>query len=228
MVSISILVECAAVVTAIVHGFGGRESLGVALSIGYAICAVGVWIGVDNFLMKRGVAPDQIWGWRDEQPSSEQREPWIRRYLVADDGAWRWLSLGLVGGALLGVLAHGYMLVVQLIPSVSETIRTRQHLLRSNPGLITAYAVAAIGFAPFAEEFLFRGMLYRTLDRHMGGWKPVGAAAAFFAIYHPALSWLPVAVVGAANCLLFKRSKRLAPAVLLHMAYNSVVLLLTL
>ena len=33
------------------------------------------------------------------------------------------------------------------------------------------------------------------------------------------------ALVGAANCLLFKRSKRLAPAILLHMAYNIMVTL---
>ena len=223
MVSISVLVECAALVTGIVYGFGGRDSLGAAQGIGYAICAVGVWIGVSHFLSKRGVAPDQIWGWRDEEPQPERQEPWIRRYLAADVAAWRWLLLGLVGGILLGVLAHGYLLAIQLIPSVGESIRASQHQLRSNPDLFAAQAVMAIGFAPFAEEFLFRGMLYRTLDRHMGGWKAVGAAAAFFAIYHPALSWLPVAALGVANCLLFKRSKRLVPAVLLHMAYNSVV-----
>lgn len=97
--------------------------------------------------------------------------------------------------------------------------------MRSIPGLAVSYAVIAIGFAPFAEEYLFRGLVYRTLDRHWGGRKTVGAAAAFFAIYHPALSWLPVAALGAANCLLFKRSKRLAPAVILHMAYNAVVVL---
>jgi membrane protease YdiL (CAAX protease family) len=50
-------------------------------------------------------------------------------------------------------------------------------------------------------------------------------AAAFFAIYHPPLAWIPVALVGATNCLLFKRSKRLAPAILLHMVYNLSVLL---
>jgi len=32
-------------------------------------------------------------------------------------------------------------------------------------------------------------------------------------------------LLGAANCLLFKRSKRLAPAVLLHMTYNAGVIL---
>ena len=78
--------------------------------------------------------------------------------------------------------------------------------------------------APLAEEFLFRGLLYRALDREWGGWKAVVGAAAFFAIYHPALSWAPVAVLGAANCVLFRRSGSLAPCVVLHMTYNAIVL----
>ena len=49
-------------------------------------------------------------------------------------------------------------------------------------------------------------------------------SAAFFAVYHPPLSWLPVALLGAANALLFKKTGRLAPAVVLHMVYNAVVL----
>jgi membrane protease YdiL (CAAX protease family) len=49
-------------------------------------------------------------------------------------------------------------------------------------------------------------------------------SAAFFASYHPVLSWLPVFCLGALNAVLFKRSGRLVPAVLLHMTYNAVVL----
>jgi membrane protease YdiL (CAAX protease family) len=53
----------------------------------------------------------------------------------------------------------------------------------------------------------------------------VVGSAAFFAIYHGPLSWLPVALLGIANALLFKKTGRLAPAVLLHMVYNAVVVL---
>ena len=45
-----------------------------------------------------------------------------------------------------------------------------------------------------------------------------------FASYHPPLAWLPVAMLGATNAWLFKKSGRLAPAVILHMVYNAVVL----
>ena len=79
--------------------------------------------------------------------------------------------------------------------------------------------------APIVEEFLFRGLLYRALDLEWGGSRAVLGAAAFFAVYHPALSWAPVGLLGAMNATIFKRTGRLAPAVLAHAAYNLVVLL---
>jgi membrane protease YdiL (CAAX protease family) len=84
--------------------------------------------------------------------------------------------------------------------------------------------VMAVVFAPFAEEYLFRGLLFRALDREWGGWRAVMGSAAFFAIYHQPLSWLPVGLLGITNALIFKKTGRLAPAVILHMVYNAVVL----
>jgi membrane protease YdiL (CAAX protease family) len=81
----------------------------------------------------------------------------------------------------------------------------------------------AIVFAPFAEEFLFRGLLFRALDRG-GGWRAIIGSAAFFAIYHPPLAWLPVFLVGVATAFVFKKTGRLAAAVVVHMVYNAVVL----
>jgi membrane protease YdiL (CAAX protease family) len=46
--------------------------------------------------------------------------------------------------------------------------------------------------APFTEEYLFRGLLFRALDREWGGWRAVVGSAAFFAIYHrhsPGFPW---------------------------------------
>jgi membrane protease YdiL (CAAX protease family) len=54
--------------------------------------------------------------------------------------------------------------------------------------------------------------------------RAVIASAAFFAIYHPPLAWPPVFLLGAANCLLFKKTGSLIPCVALHMIYNCVVL----
>jgi membrane protease YdiL (CAAX protease family) len=103
-------------------------------------------------------------------------------------------------------------------------IRQSHEEMAKIPYLRISYAFAAVFIAPFAEEFLFRGLLFKALDREWGGWRAVLGAAAFFAVYHPVISWLPVAMLGAANALIFKKSGRLAPAVVLHMVYNAVVL----
>jgi membrane protease YdiL (CAAX protease family) len=223
MIAISILIECASILMALIFAVGGQDSLALAQGIGYAVCAVGVSIAVSNFLLERGVSPARIWCWREEEPGD--KEPWIRRYVAADRDDVRWLFYGIGGGVILALFAQLYVSVIALVPSIAELIRASELQMQSIPGMAIAYAVVAIAFAPFAEEYLFRGLVFKTLDRHWGGWKAVVGAAAFFAIYHPPLAWLPVFAVGAVNCLLFKRSKRLAPAILLHMAYNTVITL---
>lgn len=225
MVAISIMVECAAIITAILLGFGGKEVLGAAQTIGYAVCAVGVSIGMSNFLSERGVDPVQIWCWRDAPSDEQPEESLIHRFVAANWQDVRWLAYGVGGGVLLGVAAHFYLEAIALVPAIGDTIQASRDQFAKIPELTFWYAVMAIGFAPFAEEYLFRGLLFRTLDRRWGGLKAVIGAAAFFAIYHPPTAWLPVAMVGATNCILFKKSKRLAPAILLHMTYNTVVTL---
>jgi membrane protease YdiL (CAAX protease family) len=52
----------------------------------------------------------------------------------------------------------------------------------------------------------------------------VVGSVAFFAIYHQPLAWPLVFSVGSLNAVLFKKTRRLAPAVVLHMLYNAMVL----
>jgi membrane protease YdiL (CAAX protease family) len=225
MVSISILVEVAAFLSIPFVYISGRENLALAQAMGYGISAVVVSLFVSNFLRDRDVRPQDIWCWLPEGQSIEEAEPWLRRYGLADLGAAPALLMGACGGLALGLFAHGYLSVLRWLPATAEIIRKSQEQMASIPDFRLWYAIMAIGFAPFAEEYLFRGLLFRALDREWGGWRAVVGSAAFFAIYHPPLSWLPVALLGAANCLLFKKTGRLAPSVLLHMVYNAVVLL---
>ncbi len=228
MVAISILVECTSVLTGVMFGFGGKNILAVAQGVSYAVCAVGVSIGVAQFLSDRGVRQADIWCWNEAAPEARiENRSWLQRYVAGNRRELSWLAVGILGGLSIGLIAHLYLDAIALIPSVEHAMRASRLQMQSIPGIATAYAVLAIGFAPFAEEYLFRGLLFRTLDREWGGWRAVAGAAAFFGIYHPPTSWLPVALVGAANCLLFKRSGKLAPAILLHMTYNIVVILWT-
>lgn len=224
MVAISILVESAAVLTSIVLVIVGREGIAVAQAISYGICAVIVSIGVDSFLRNRDVSLRDVWCWTTTKVSG-----WTLERLPGEGAGRSKLILSLLagaaGGVVLGLFAHGYLAVLRQIPATAEILRKSQEQLASIPGLRISYAVMAIAFAPFAEEYLFRGLLYRALDREWGGWQAVIGSAAFFAVYHHPLSWLPVFLLGVSNALLFKKSGYLAPAVVLHLVYNAVVTL---
>jgi membrane protease YdiL (CAAX protease family) len=126
---------------------------------------------------------------------------------------------------LLGVCALGYLLVMGEIPLFKDVMLRNSSYLLEVPLIHYAYALMAIGMAPFAEEYLFRGLLFRALDREWGGWRAILGSALLFGVYHPPLSWLPVIAVGVWNAWLFKRSGSLWPCVLAHMAYNTVMVL---
>jgi membrane protease YdiL (CAAX protease family) len=223
MISISILVELSAVLTIPVLAIGGREALGIAQAFGYGISAIVVSLFVANFLSNRDVRPQQIWNWVSAG-AIEENEPLLKRYGIGDFGVIVPIFMAACGGLALGIAAKGYTALLLHIPSTADAIRQGQQQMASVPGLHFWYTLMAVGFAPFAEEYLFRGLLFRALDREWGGWKAVLGAAAFFSVYHPVTSWPPVFLLGAVNCLLFRKTRRLAPAVLLHMIYNAVVL----
>jgi len=222
MISISILVEVGAVFTGTIVGIAGRENIAIAQAISYGIASIGVSIGVWSFLNGRNVSLKDAVRW----PAANNAESgaWWRNDDESKIRLLRILALGGACGAVLGLFALGYTAILHLIPSLAETFRKSQEDMAKIPYLKESFRVMAIGFAPFAEEYLFRGLVYRALDREWGGWRAVVGSAAFFAIYHPPLSWLPVGLLGVANALIFKKTGRLAPAVALHMIYNLVVL----
>ena len=225
MVSISILVEAGAVLTGMIVAVAGRESIAIAQAIAYGLCAVLVSLGVSSFLGGRGVSNQDVWHWPAAGTAEPKMDSWWRSGMAANGKFLVLLLAGAAGGVVLGLFAHGYTAVMEHIPATAEMLRKSQELMAKLYGLKISYAVMAVGFAPFAEEYLFRGLLYRALDREWGGWRAVIGSAAFFAIYHPPLSWLPVALLGVSNAILFKKTGRLAPAVALHMVYNALVLL---
>ncbi|HEX8810523.1 MAG TPA: CPBP family intramembrane glutamic endopeptidase, partial [Terracidiphilus sp.] len=223
MISISILVELAAVLSIPILAIGGRNALGAAQAFGYGVSAIVVSIGVSMFLRDRDVRPQDIWNWVPAG-TIEENEPLLKRYGIGDVGVVVPLLIGACGGLALGLTAKGYESILLHIASTADLIHKAQEQMAAIPDLHFWYMIMAVGFAPFAEEYLFRGLLFRALDREWGGWKAVLGAAAFFAVYHPVVSWPPVFLLGAVNCLLFRKTRRLAPAVLLHMVYNAVVL----
>lgn len=230
LIAISVLAEGGAILTGffilIVSSPGDVAAIALAQALAYGTLAIIVSLVVSVMLTDRGVPPKEIWCWRTQNASAQQIKPW---WWWSGDGTrdrrfFNAMSVGVLGGLLLGLLALGYISLLSRFPTFSEMFRVAQEQMEKVPSLRLSYAVIAIAFAPFAEEYLFRGLLFRALDREWGGWRALGGSAAFFAIYHPPLAWVPVGLLGLTNALLFKKTGRLAPAVILHMIYNAVVL----
>ena len=218
MVAIAAMAEGVGLTTAIFATIGGRDAFNIARALAYGIGALITFLAMRHFLVQRGVAPAATWNW-------EQRAPNWNSFRDRLSGWATVLGTGLVAGATLGWFAVGYRHLVLQLPAVRELIAKHPEMANTATHHFWWLALLAIGFAPVAEEYLFRGLLYRALDREWGGWRALLGAAAFFAIYHPPLSWLPVGLLGLLNCILFKRTGQLMPCVFCHMAYNAVVVL---
>lgn len=224
MVAISLLVEAGAALSSLMSMGAGAESIAVMQALSYGICAVFVCIGVSTFLRNRNVSLQDIWRWKTVADQEGEARPWWRPQGFFSISFLGLLVAGAVGGLLLGRLADGYMAFLQHFPTAAEMIRKSQEQMAKIPGMRTSFAVMAVGFAPWTEEYLFRGLLFRSLDREWGGWRAVAGSAAFFAIYHPPLAWPLVGLFGIASALLFKKTGRLEPSVVMHLVYNAFVL----
>ena len=211
LVTIGLMNESMAILSALALRLLGSADAWPAIALLYGVCALGACFCVSVFLIERGVAFADVWRWRGGQTSS-----WASKA--------SWLAVGALAGAALGAAAHAYLAGVELFPAGARAIEAGRAQFAGIPQLRKSYFAMAVLMAPFAEEYLFRGLLYRALDREWGGLRAIAGAAAFFAVYHPMSSWAPVAALGAANAWMFKRSGALVAPIAAHITYNFVVL----
>jgi membrane protease YdiL (CAAX protease family) len=80
--------------------------------------------------------------------------------------------------------------------------------------------------APLAEEFFFRGFVFRVLwERTNVPVATIATGAVFGLVHKPGGDWIGVAVLGlfgAALCLLLWRTASLLPCIMLHAFHNSI------
>lgn len=205
MIGIIAMIEVIGIATAVAVAIGGMETIWLVRAISYGVVGVIAWISMSVFLENRGVKAAEIWSWG---PVGSITRAYAGAALV---------------GILLGGLALLYLQGLRILPLTHGWIAEMDKAVAGGIGQKVWMMVLAVGVAPFAEEYFFRGLLYRALDREWGGWPAVLGSAAYFGIYHPPISWLPVMALGVCSALLFKKSGRLGPCVFLHMVYNAVV-----
>ena len=108
---------------------------------------------------------------------------------------WRCVTQGSAWGGLAALGAFVYLRALNLLP---EWQRWKQSAELSSlfaradkPLWICALVILA---APLFEEFLFRGLIFKGLQRSTGPALAVLASAALFALIHPPISVVPVLV----------------------------------
>src|SRR5262249_810056 len=95
---------------------------------------------------------------------------------------------------------------------------------------IHAAAVLLYGgfLVPLIEELVFRGLLFRWLRQRFDFWPAAFISAATFGAAHIRIDQILIAgLLGLPFAWLYEKSRSLAPAMLMHQTYNSLVLMLT-
>ena len=137
-----------------------------------------------------------------------------------------------IGLGLLATLAGSMVigLVMDLLGHTVEeqaaVVKIVQDALSGGPWLpAVALSVSATLLAPLAEEWLFRGLLYRRIRVAAGPGLAYGCSAlAFAAIHNNPTGLLVYAWLGLVFAVTYQRTGRLAAAMAVHLGNNAFVL----
>jgi uncharacterized protein len=92
--------------------------------------------------------------------------------------------------------------------------------------VLVAFAAMTCFVAPLAEEFFFRGFLFRVLHERIGALAGVVITGAAFGLVHlPSGDWIGTIILslfGMTLCVLFLRTSSLLPCIMLHAFHNSI------
>jgi membrane protease YdiL (CAAX protease family) len=142
----------------------------------------------------------------------------IRR--TAFPSALGWLAVAWLGfflfSAVYAAIARGFG--VDLDDKLTSELGTD-----SSTAALVATGVLVCVVAPITEELFFRGFFFTALRSSMSLWPAALITGAVFGLIHFKLQFLlPLAVLGAALCLLYARTGSLIPCIALHSLNNSL------
>jgi ABC-2 type transport system permease protein len=127
---------------------------------------------------------------------------------------------GIAGGLAAGAAGLAYMFALDALGILEEASRDSGSYAKLG---LWVWPLAVIA-APIFEEFIFRGLIFGGLRRSFGAWPAALASAAVFAIMHPAISIVPVFVMGVCTAWLYERTRSLLAPMLAHATYNACVI----
>ncbi len=138
------------------------------------------------------------------------------------------VPIGVVAGVLTQIIAVPLVSLPVLwlagtdFDELGEPARQLGERATSPGTVVLLFLMVAIG-APIAEELFFRGLLLRAFEKRFGtGWAVALSSVVFGATHFQLLQFPALTVAGLVFALLAVKSGRLGPAVVAHMAFNTV------
>jgi membrane protease YdiL (CAAX protease family) len=141
----------------------------------------------------------------------------------------RWAMRGLAFGFLSPPLAVTVGLLLRPVFQI-ETSTSLQQFFNADFNVVHAVTLLLYGgfLVPIAEELVFRGLLFRWLRQRFEFWPAAFISSAAFGLAHLRADQVIVAgLLGLPLAWLYEKSRSLAPAILMHQTYNSLLLMLT-
>ena len=138
---------------------------------------------------------------------------------ILGDGTSR-AALGIAGGLAAGAAALLYLFGLDSLDLLKDAMRENLSYVSLGVWLLPLALIAA----PVFEEFIFRGLIFGGLRRSFGVWPATLASAAIFAIVHPAISMVPVFILGTCAALVYERTRSLLAPMIVHAVYNGCVI----
>jgi membrane protease YdiL (CAAX protease family) len=165
-----------------------------------------------------------LWGYLLRPSRGESRlRRWATLRLRPLTGAHLHWSLAAVPVVLLLSWALGDV-YTRVVPVPAESLNPFEDLLSTPAGRLMI-SVFAIGVAPVVEEFIFRGLIQRELERRHGAAVGIAGGAALFALVH-LLPWIfPLHFfLGAAFGFVVWATRSIWTGVILHTANNAAAM----
>ena len=130
---------------------------------------------------------------------------------------------GLAWGLAAAAFGIVYLMAVEQIAPLRR-LKQQTPILGGEGGNALWILLLAVLVAPVLEEYLFRGLLYRGLQRSFHPAVAVAGSAAVFAVIHPPIAILPVFGLGVAAAISFRRTGLLLAPITTHVTYNLLVM----
>lgn len=133
-------------------------------------------------------------------------------------------AISLNAGAGVSGVSYLWIMLAEKIPALQRSLAAMDATNKeieggSSLGLILIVVVAA----PFIEEFLFRGIVFRSMRKVIPRWYPLILSAAIFGAYHMNIVQAIYATfMGIVAAIMYEKTNNLMYPILVHVSNNLI------